>query len=115
MFDPQRWGLPTPAVVTVGERLYEFWWRFRDCFTTRTRDGSPNAYTYLRGQLSMDTKRNFASMERTLSGGDGQPLQHFMSNSPWSGQAVFKQIQDEVKATPALASGGTVILDESAD
>src|SRR5262249_57903626 len=51
----------------------------------------------------------------TLNGGDGQALQHFMSNSPWSGQGVFTQIQDELKAIPALAHGSTLILDESAD
>jgi len=63
----------------------------------------------------MDTERNFANMDRTLHGGDGQALQHFMSNSPWSGQGVFSQIQAELKAIPALAHGSTLILDESAD
>jgi SRSO17 transposase len=38
-----------------------------------------------------------------------------MSNSPWSGRAVFEQIQGEMTATPALAHGRTLILDESAD
>ena len=63
----------------------------------------------------MDSERNFANMARNLTGDDGQALQHFMSNSPWSGQAVFGQIQAEIKATPALAQGSTLILDESAD
>jgi SRSO17 transposase len=63
----------------------------------------------------MDTARNFANMDRTLHGGDGQALQHFMSNSPWSGPAVFEQIQAEITAPPALAHGSTLILDESAD
>ena len=52
---------------------------------------------------------------RTWSGGDGQALQHFMSNSPWSGQAVFAQIQKDLRAKPELAHGGWLILDESAD
>ena len=38
-----------------------------------------------------------------------------MTNSPWSGPAVFGQIQAEIKATAALAQGSTLILDESAD
>jgi SRSO17 transposase len=50
-----------------------------------------------------------------LNGGDGQALQHFMANSPWSGQEVFCQIQTELQAIPALAHGSTLILDESAD
>src|SRR5215470_14807305 len=112
---PRRWGLSAEAVAHLGDRLSQFWLRFRDGFTTRTRDTSAHAYDYLRAQLTMDTARNFANMDRTLHGGDGQALQHFMSNSPWSGPAVFEQIQAEIKATPALAQGSTLILDESAD
>jgi SRSO17 transposase len=115
LHDPRRWGLSAEALASVGERLYEFWLRFRDCFRTRTRDTSAHAYHYLRGQLTMDTERNFANMARNITGDDGQALQHFMSNSPWSGQAVFGQIQAEIKATEALAQGSTLILDESAD
>jgi SRSO17 transposase len=112
---PRRWGLSAEAVAQVGDRLYQFWRRFRGGFTTRTRDTSEHAYDSLRAQLTMDTARNFANMDRTLNGGDGQALQHFMSNSPWSGQVVFSQIQAELKAIPALAHGSTLILDESAD
>lgn len=112
---PQRWGLSAEAVAHLGDRLSQFWLRFRGSFTTRTRDTSEHAYDYLRAQLTMDTERNFANMDRTLHGGDGQALQHFMSNSPWSGQVVFSQIQAEIKAIPALAHGSTLILDESAD
>ena len=112
---PRRWGLSAEAVAHLGDRLCQFWRRFRGCFTTRTRDTSERAYDDLRAQLTMDTARNFAHRDRTLNGGDGQALQHFMSNSPWSGPAVFEQIQAEIKATPALAQGSTLILDESAD
>src|SRR5262247_1008972 len=115
LHDPQRWGLSSAAIGTLGERLYEFWQRFRGCFKTSTRDTSGRAYTYLRGQLTMDGERNFANMARNMTGDDGQALQHFMSNSPWSGPGVFQQIQAEITATPALAQGGTLILDESAD
>src|SRR5713226_404544 len=96
LFDPQRWGLPADAVYDLGERLYRFWARYHQCFCTRTRDPSENAYTYLRAQLTMDTQRNFANMERRVTGGDGQALQHFMSNSPWSARVVFEQIRGEL-------------------
>jgi len=46
---------------------------------------------------------------------DGQALQHFMSNSPWSGQGVFEQIRDEIKEKPELHPGSVLILDEYAD
>src|SRR5499425_599123 len=113
--DPRRWGLSSEAIGTLGERLYEFWQRFRGCFKTCTRDTSGRAYDYLRGQLTMEGARNFATIARTMTGDDGQALQHFMSNSPWSGPGVFQQIQAEITATPALAQGSTLILDESAD
>jgi len=112
---PRRWGLSADAVANLGDRLYQFWLRLRDCFKTRTRDTSANAYNYLRGQLTMDTERNCANMARNMTGDDGQALQHFMSNSPWAGPAVLSQIQAEIKATAALAQGSTLILDESAD
>ena len=63
----------------------------------------------------MDTRRNFAHMARTLNGTDGQALQHFMSNSSWSSQAVFRQIQTEIKASDLPSQGSTLILDESAE
>ena len=115
LHDPRRWGLSVEAIGTLGERLYAFWHRFRGCFTTCTRDTSGRAYAYLRGQLTMDGERNFANIARHMTGDDGQALQHFMSTSPWSGPAVFDQIQTEIMATPALAQGSTLILDESAD
>ena len=115
LHDPCRWGLSAKATSTVGARLYEFWLRFRDGFTTRTRDTSTHAYHYLRGQLTMDNERNFANIARNITGDDGQALQHFMANSPWSGQAVFGQMQAEIKATVALAQGSTLMLEESAD
>ena len=113
--DPRRWGLSDEALSSVGERLYAFWLRFRDCFRTRTRDTSANASHSLRGQLTMDPERNLANMARNIPGDDGQALQHFLSHSPWSGQAVFGQMQAEIKATAALAQGSTLMLDERAD
>src|SRR5262249_31393672 len=112
---PQRWGLSAEAVAHLGDRLYQFWLRFRGGFTTRTRDTSEHAYDYRRAQLTLDTARNVANMDRTRNGGAGQALQHFLSNSPWSGQGVFNQMQAELQAIPALAHGSTLILDESAD
>jgi SRSO17 transposase len=38
-----------------------------------------------------------------------------MSHSPWSAEAVYRQVQDEVKALPALTRGAVLLVDESAD
>jgi SRSO17 transposase len=63
----------------------------------------------------MERDRHFAGISRSVQGEDGQALQHFMSVSPWAGQAVFGKIQEELCATPALAQGSYLVLDESAD
>ena len=115
LHDPQRWGLSSEAISTLGERLYAFWRRLRNGFKTCTRDTSGYAYDYLRGQLTMDGERNFANMARNMTGDDGPAWQHFMAKSPWSGPGVFQQMQAEITAPPALAHGSTLILDESAD
>ena len=99
----------------LGDDLRDFWERYRSCFQTRTRDTSEQAYWYWRGQLTMEDARNFTNIERRLHGGDGQALQQFMSDSPWSKQRVCEQIQAEIAACPALQQGGLLIMDESSD
>jgi SRSO17 transposase len=114
-YEARRWGLPDQAAHGLSDRLRKLSERYRACFVTQTRDVHEHAETYLRGQLTMDAKRNFANVERRIAGGDGQALQHFMSKSPWSGPAVFAQIQADIRETPELVQGGWLILDESAD
>ena len=63
----------------------------------------------------MEDQRNFANIDRRLNRRDGQPLQHFMSESPWRSQAVFQQIWSDIRHEPLLQSGGMVILDECPD
>src|SRR6201998_3197640 len=100
LFDVNRWGLPDEAVADLADVLYGFWQRFCHCFRTRRHDTSTNAYTYMRGLLTMEDKRNLANIERRLRGGDRHALHHFMSKSPWSGQSVFRQIQAEISTHP---------------
>jgi SRSO17 transposase len=117
LFDPDRWGLPADAVASLAERLHALWTRFRPCFKTTPRDASFHAWVYLRGVLTMTSKRTFANIARHIvdPADDGQALQQFMSDSPWSAQTVIAQVQAELAATPALAHGGMLILDESAE
>jgi len=96
-------------------QLRRHWERYRDCFKTQTRDTSEHAYEYLRGQMTMDKDRHYAGIARQMAGQDGQALQHFMSNSPWSGEKVYQHIQEDIQATPQLAEGSYLLLDESAD
>ncbi len=117
LWAPQRWGLPAEVIADLGGRLQRFWNRFQACFQTQTRNGSAHAWTYLRGLLGLETARNFANIARRVNGleDDGQNVQQFMSDSPWSAATVIQQVQAEVAATPELRRGGVLLLDESAD
>lgn len=81
-------------------KLRDHWERYRNSFRTRTHDTSELAYTYLRGQFTMDQDRHFAGIARQIKGQDGQALQHFMSNSPWSADDVYQQIQTNIRKRP---------------
>jgi len=115
-FDAERWGLPEEAINRLADRLRDIWSRFRVRFKTKTRDTSEYAFTYLRGLLSLDTKRNYANIARRVidDEDDGQNLQQFMSDSPWSARDVFHQIQAEIIQRSEL-NGGMLTLDESGD
>ncbi len=116
VFDAERWGLPAEAVADLAAHLRRTWERFRHCFKTQTRDTSENAWVYLYGMLTMETRRNFVNIARRVLGidNDGQSLQQFMSDSPWPAEAVFKQIQAEIRQRSELA-GGMLTVDESGD
>ena len=76
VFDPQRWGLSAEAVANLSDRLRQFWSRFRNCFKTKTRE---YALVYMRGLLTMETKRHFTNIARRVMDpdDDGQNLQQF--------------------------------------
>lgn len=113
--DPKRWGLPQRLVGKLAEKLADFWGRFSCCFRTRTHDTSAHGRQYLEGLLRMDSDRNYANIARSAEpGADGQNLQHFMSDSPWSASGVFDGIQQSIKERSAWR-GGMLTLDESGD
>ena len=65
VLDPVAWGLPLAEIRLLGTRLYEFWERFADGFTTATRDTSEYALDVLSGLLRMENERNFTNVART--------------------------------------------------
>lgn len=117
VFDPRHWGWSSQATADPGNRLRDFWARYRTCFKTKTRDASEHAWTSLRELLSTNSKRTFANIARRVIDPDdnGQKVQHFTSDSPWLAQPPLQQVQREIAKTPALATGGVRILAESPD
>jgi len=94
-------GISVEKIKVLGAKLHQHWQRFRQRFKSKTRDTSEHALAYLRGQMTMESGRTFAGIASNMEAADGQSIQHFMSNSPWSGQGVFEQIRDEIKEKAA--------------
>ncbi len=109
----KQWGISLEEVDQLGERLTQFYDRFRSYTQTKTRDTSEYGLGYLSGLLRMETKRNLANVGRKTAM-PGQNLQHFMSNSPWSGPTLIEAIQNEIKVHPAFQEA-VLVLDESAE
>jgi SRSO17 transposase len=109
----EQWGISLEEVDQLGERLTQFYDRFRSYTQTKTRDTSEYGMGYLSGLLRMDTKRNLANVGRKTAM-PGQNLQHFISNSPWSGPTLIEAIQKEIKVHPEFQEA-VLVLDESAE
>jgi SRSO17 transposase len=105
--------LPLDEVAKLGQRLQDFYNRFRRHTRTRTRDTSEYGLRYVSGLLRLEDKRNMARIGRKTNV-PGQNMQHFISNSPWSGRDLTLAIQDDVKQHPEFRSGAVLVLDESA-
>lgn len=108
-----QWGLPLEEIATLGERLVSFYTRFAVYFRTKTRDTSEYGLKYISGLLRMENDRNLANIGRK-TGISGQNLQHFVSNSSWSGESVILSVENEVKNHPAFQES-VLVLDESAE
>ena len=106
--------MPPHVAQDLTARLQRFWHHHRDGFTTKTRDTSDYALHYVSALLRLQTERNFTNIGNTCAVSN-QNIQHFMSNSPWDVRFVLWKIQREIARTPALQTGGVLILDESAD
>jgi SRSO17 transposase len=61
----------------------------------------------------MDGERTIANIGRKTEV-SGQNLQHFISNSPWSGPGLIKAVQQEIRSHPAFCNA-ILVLDESAE
>lgn len=90
--------------------------RYRHNFRTKTHDSSAHGWTVLKGYLLLESDRNYKNIDQKINGpgADGQKIQHFMSDSPWSWGGVFRQVHDDINDDARL-SGGTFNLDESGD
>jgi SRSO17 transposase len=100
----------------MGQKLQSIFDRYRLFLRTQTRDCSAHGLTMLKGYLLMDSDRNYVKIAQAVKGpnADGQDLQQFMSDSPWSTAGIFKQTRQDIESKLGL-SGGMLSFDESGD
>lgn len=100
----------------MAEILRVIFGRYRSNFKTKTRDSSEHGWTVLKGYLLLEGDRNYVNIDQRVNGveADGQKIQQFMSDSPWSWQGVFEQVLKDINSNASLR-GGTLHFDESGD
>jgi hypothetical protein len=76
---------------------------------TKTRDTSHYGYDYLSGLLRMEAERTIANISRQ-AGVSEQNMQHYISESPWSGHKVIEKVDGDIAAHPYFATGNTLRL-----
>jgi SRSO17 transposase len=94
------------------ECLRAFLERYAHFYRTQTRDTSHCGLRYLAALLRFGQERNFARIDR-LAEKDGQQMQRFMSNSPWSARALLGQVRRDIARQAEFQAGGWLLLDES--
>lgn len=97
----------------MDERLYAYWQNYRPYLKTQTRDTGEYGFRYISGLLRMDTDRTMANVGRK-TGVAPQNMQHFISNSPWSGENLVAAVQRSIAAHPEFRQGAILQIDESA-
>src|SRR5258708_32325114 len=110
----RQWGLPLEAIDELDQRLAGFFRLYARTMRTRTRDGSGYGLAYLSGMLRMETGRTLVGISRA-SGGDGQGMQHFMSEGKWAGPDTIAGAHDEMALRPELQDDAKWLLGVSAD
>ncbi len=99
----EQWGLSLEEILGLGERLSDYYDRYRAYMMTQTDDTSEYGFHYLSSLMRMETKRTMANIART-SGVAIQNMQQFISDSPWSGRRLIGAIQSEISVRPEYAN-----------
>jgi SRSO17 transposase len=86
----------------------------KEVFQVRTRDESGHAQSYLAGLLSRCQRKNMERIGEDLPGVQYQDLQHFLSDSPWREESLWRWTG--LEAARLLGGGGdnALLIDESA-
>lgn len=87
---------------------------FADAFKTTTRESSAQARLYLQGLLTESGRKNMEGIDDHLGAGRYQSIQQFISDSPWSADALFKAVARRAAERLGDHRDTTLCIDESA-
>jgi SRSO17 transposase len=71
---------------------------FEHHFTVRGKDMGPHARSYLSGLLVTQRRKNIERIEADVAESNYQGMQQFLSDSPWSHEALMTQVAHETEA-----------------
>lgn len=86
----------------------------KEVFQVRTRDESGHAQSYLAGLLSRCQRKNMERIGEDLPGVQYQDLQHFLSDSPWREEALWRWTGLEAARLLGGGADNALLIDESA-
>jgi hypothetical protein len=80
--------LPCDEIGQLGQRLGDFYDRFRSPICAKTRATSEYGLRYVSGLLRLKVKRTMAHIGRQTDVAE-QNMHYLMNNSPWLGRALI--------------------------
>lgn len=83
-------------------------------FRTKTRDESEHAQKYLAGVLGRSARKNMERFGESIDGAKYEGLQHFLTDSPWEDQALWRWVGREASQMLGGGSENFLLIDESA-
>jgi|TARA_B100001971_G_C18203922_1_gene546340 SRSO17 transposase len=96
--------------------LLGFHEQFSEFYRTSTRNASPQALEYLKGQLLCESRRNMSQMSVRVTNMNEQALSNFISTSPWQDVPLIEAIGAQsvcVMSSCEPWGANALILDES--
>jgi SRSO17 transposase len=104
---------PGGRLAAVAERFFSFMNSYADHFRVHLKSQASNASAYLKGITTKNLKKNMERMSEADSKRTSDPMQHFITDSPWP----YREVMDHVACDTSAAIGDEyaagLIVDES--
>lgn len=86
---------------------------FEHHFIVRGKDVGGHARSYLSGLMGTQRRKNIERIEADVAESNYQGMQQFLSDSPWSHEALMRQVAEEAEAVLGSHADTALYVDES--